>query len=374
MPLLTLIILCLAGVVFMAATALLVRGTLYRSPRPLALVVAQRRNTAGDLFSLTLRRPGLGRLLPLPRYAAGQSVALTIPGETTKRRYSIARWQALPFAYELTIKREPQGRFSPRLGDYARVGARLEVGRPDGHFTLPENAAARRAVFIAGGVGITPLLAMLDHWAKTRRSYPEVHLYWQVRHEQEALYREALVSLAKKHPKLRVRILVSRPAQGCAEKISASLLGAELESLVNTDFYLCAGSGLLDPMLSDLGEAGVAAESLYFERFTLGGADVAEDWRIHYQGEQFSSAGHASLLDAIEAQRLAIDSDCRTGSCGRCLLAVEEGKAKHRVVPEYAVPPRHVLACCAVPQSDLQLRAVMDGVTAAGHELIAGAD
>lgn len=109
---------------------------------------------------------------------------------------------------------------------------------------------------------------------------------------------------------------MSRPAQGCAERISAGLLGAELESLVNTDFYLCAGSGLLDSILSSLDEAGVAAESLYFERFSLGMVDVAEDWSIHYQGRKFSSAGHVSLLDAIEARQLTIDSDCRTTVAG----------------------------------------------------------
>jgi ferredoxin len=108
-----------------------------------------------------------------------------------------------------------------------------------------------------------------------------------------------------------------------------------------------------------LGRTGVAAEALHCERFTLGAAgDSDEGWTLAYEGERFPFGGRPSLLDAIEARCLAIDSDCRTGTCGRCMLAVEEGEAQHRITPEYAVPPRHVLACCAVPKSDVRLRAV----------------
>lgn len=359
MPLLTAVLLALTCAAFVMAVALLIRGALYRPVRPLLLVVAARKDSAGDLFTLTLRRSGLARLWPLPCFAAGQSVALLVPGEAVKRRYSIARWCRLPFAYEISIKREPQGRFSSRLADYAVPGARLMVGRPDGHFTLPALSGAQRAVLIAGGVGITPMLAMLDQWSTTRRPYSEMHLYWQVRHEEEALYREALAALAHQHPGLKVRLLVSRPAQGQAEKISAGLLNAELAGLADTDFYLCAGADLLDAMLAALHEAGVAEDALHFERFSLGGPVGADEgWTISCAGRQFPYAGHASLLDAMEGQGLAMDADCRTGSCGRCLVAVEQGQAMHRIAPEYEVPAGHVLACCAVPKSDLRLRAV----------------
>lgn len=359
MPLLTAVLLALTCAAFVMAVVLLICGALYRPARPLQLVVAARKDSAGDLFTLTLRRPGLARLLPLPRFAAGQSVTLVVPGEAVKRRYSIARWCRLPFAYEISIKREPQGRFSSRLADYAAPGARLVVGRPDGHFTLPALSAVRRAVLIAGGVGITPMLAMLDQWRRTRRPYLQIHLYWQVRHEEEALYRDELLELERQHLGLKVRILVSRPSQGQPEKISAQLLNAELAGLAETDFYLCAGAGLLDAMLAALQEAGVAADALHFERFSLGGPTATDEaWTISCEGREFAFAGHASLLDAMEGQGLVMEADCRTGSCGRCLVAVEQGQAVHRIAPEYEVPAGHVLACCAIPKSDLRMRAV----------------
>jgi len=358
---LVLALLSSAAALFVGAAVLLLRGALFRPRQPMRLVVVQREDHPGGLFTLLLRRPGPARLLPLPRFLAGQSVALSIPGETVRRRYSIARWQRLPFSYEVAIKREPGGRFSPRLADHARPAARLLVGHPSGKFILPKQAERRRLVLIAGGVGITPLLAMLEQWCESGRPRSPTYLYWQVRHEAEAIYREALAALSRRHADLQVRILVSRPARGAAQRIDAALLAADLGALEGADFLICAGAGLLEALRSQLSGAGVPAGALHFERFSLQrscGQDQDQDRTVDFGGERFSFAGHGSLLEAIEAQRLAIDADCRTGSCGRCLLAIEEGEVAYRVTPECLPSPAHVLACCAVPKTDLRLRTV----------------
>jgi ferredoxin-NADP reductase len=354
---LTLILLGLSGVAFVLGVGVLLRGAQYRPTRPLTLVVARRIDHTDDLFTLRLRRIGVGRLFPLPPFAAGQSVAVSLPDSALKRRYSLARWKSMPFSYELTIKREPEGRLSPRLHAHARPGATLHVSRPDGHFVLPEHRSNSRAVFIAGGVGITPLLAMLDQWSRKRHSYPEVYLYWQVRHEPEALYREELDVLAHRHPNLHVRLLVSKPTEGTGTRISVALLEAELGSMSNTDFFLCAGSRLLDSMLDGLSGSGVEDRSLHYERFSLGTANAPDEgWSVACGGVSFPFRGYPTLLDALEDQGFSLDSDCRTGTCGRCLLVVENGEAQHRIRPEGTVPSRHVLACCAIPKSDLQIR------------------
>ena len=356
-----LVLLLLSGAAFFCAVFLLLRGMCFRPqrrPQPLRLVVGARSDAPGDLFTLRLRRSGLAKYLPLPRFAAGQSVALAIPGERPKRRYSLARWQTLPFAYEVTIKREPDGRFSPRLFAYAQPGAHLVVGRPEGHFTLAYQASRPRAVLIAGGVGITPLLAMLDQWSPRQRAYAQMHLYWQIRHEEEALYRDALMALQQRCPTLQVRILVSRPALGGGKRIGVEVMARELGSLAHTDFYLCASTALLDSMLAALTEAGVPAEAQHYERFSLGPTDgVDGGWQLDFSGQQFTADGHPSLLDAIEAQGIEVDADCRTGSCGRCLLGVDAGEFRYRSTPECAVPAAHVLTCCAIPQSHMRLRA-----------------
>lgn len=78
---------------------------------------------------------------------------------------------------------------------------------------------------------------------------------------------------------------------------------------------------------------------------------------MDFKGEKIPFGMHPSSLDAIEAQGMIMDSDCRTGSCGRCLLGVEAGEFRYRVTPECAVPEAHVLTCCAVPKSHMRLTA-----------------
>lgn len=350
-----------AGAAFFGAVYLLLRGMSYRPKQrlqPIRLIVASRTEAAGDLFTLRLKRRGLRRCLPLPRFTGGQSIALSIPGEKLKRRYSLARWQWLCWTYEVTIKREPDGRFSPRLFEHAQQGATLDVGRPEGHFLLASSSPRPRAVLIAGGVGITPLLAMLDQWAPRQRTYAHMHLYWQIRHDEETLYRDVLTDLQQRCPALQVRILVSRPTQGTGERVSVELMTRELGTLFNTDFYLCASTALLDSMLAALTEAAVPAEAQHYERFSLGPAEGGDEgWRLEYSGQQFTADGHPSLLDALEAQGFEVDADCRTGSCGRCLLGVETGEFQYRSSPECAVPTAHVLSCCALPKSHMRLRA-----------------
>jgi ferredoxin-NADP reductase len=355
---LTWVLLGLSTAALVAATALLVRGAWLRpTTRPrLTLQVTRRHDYPGDWFTLVLQRPWYARFWPLPRFLAGQSVALSLPGSVLRRRYSLARWHALPRRYEITVKRETQGKFSPRLAAHARLGAQIALDAPGGDFVLPQGPTSRRLVLIAGGVGITPLLAMMDRLQGEPSSWQERHLYWQVRFEHEWIYRDALQQLASRDARVRLRLLVSRPDGGAAERISLALLQQELGSLVDTTFLMCANPSMLDDLNSGLQAHGVAPSAIHFERFTLGAAvQDAGAWQLDIAGKNLAFSGHASLLDALEDGGVFLPSDCRTGTCGQCRLNVLSGQVRHLVQAEFAVSASQVLACCCVPQSDLTL-------------------
>lgn len=361
MPIITLALLMLAAALFLTSAVFLLRGSLSRNALVMQLVVSRRTDHTDDCLTLILQRRGLARLLPLPAYLAGHAVALAIPGHALQRRYSLARWVRWPLSYELTIKREAQGHFSPRLADYAQPGSILNVSPPSGGFILPARPQRRRVVLIAGGVGITPLLAMLEQWLARQRgmskTYLECHLYWQVRYDDEACYRDLLQAIGQRHPALRLRILVSRSRAGMREKLSLPLLQKELETFDDSDFFICAGNSLMASLLQGLSEYGVAKTALHVERFKLASASANEQqWTIQWAEKEIlfnGPAGHRSVLDAIEAAGLPLASDCRAGSCGQCLIKIKHGHAEHLTEPEYQVPLQHVLACCAVPKSHL---------------------
>lgn len=341
------------------SVVVLVRGGLYhhRPARTLTLVVRQRVDHTNGWFTLTLQRPGLLRVLPLPRFKGGQSVALALPGGRLRRHYSLARWSHRPWRYEVSIKPEPQGKLSLQLAREALPGSRLQVSRPSGQFTLRPGRSARRQVLIAGGIGITPLLAMLDQWSHQRHSPgQELHLYWQSRHPGDWIYRDVLNAYATTVDGVRVRLLASRADDGTATRIDVSLLQEALGSLGDTQFLMCAGPQMLDDLSEGLRNAGVPASHIHFERFTSGAAHGhTGTWALQVDGQGIAFAGHAHVLSALEDAQVPLAADCRTGTCGQCCVRLLSGQTRSLLEPEFKAPAGHFLACCTVPLSDLQL-------------------
>lgn len=360
MVLLTWVLLSLALAVFIVAASLLVWGGLYRPTRQhLSLCITQRRDYPHDWFTLILQRPWYARALPLPRFQAGQSVAVSLLGTPLRRRYSLARWKKFPFQYEITVKREPQGKFTNRLAKEALTGAQLRVELPSGDFILPQRPSTRRAVLIAGGVGITPLLAMIDQCLSKQFTFQEIHLYWQVRFEHEWMYRDVLQQFVARDARIRLRLLASKAVSGVAERISLALLRQELGDFSDTTFLMCASQSMLDDLADGLQANGVSSSSIHFERFAIGvSGREAGTWQLTIAGKNLSFQGHANLLDALEDGDVSIPFDCRTGTCGQCRLNVLAGQTSNLVQPEFVVSPGQVLACCCIPQSDLTLSAV----------------
>jgi ferredoxin-NADP reductase len=333
----------------------LVRGALYRPDgHALSLVVGTRIAHPNGWVTLRLRRPRPLAWWPLPAFEAGQSIAVSFPGQRIRRRYSLARWQRLPFSYEITVKPETGGRLSPRLASEAPPGCRLHTGKPDGEFVLPSSGVSKRIVLIAGGVGITPMLAMAEQ-ARTATGIEHVHLYWQARHHTDLVYRDTLDRLARVHG-IHLRYLLSRPEQGCGERIDADLLQRELGCLDDCVFLMCAGQAMMDDLVAGLQALSVADEAIHFERFSVAvpSGDTGT-WSLRLGARTIPFDHHRSLLDALEEAAIPTNADCRSGTCGQCRVRVVSGQVKPLIATMTDLPDAQVLACCTVPASDLEL-------------------
>lgn len=351
----TAVLLVLCGAICAICLYAVVRGIFYRpAPKNLKLRVTQRFDYPSEWFTLALRRPLLWCWLPLPRFQAGHSIAINSTVSTTKRRYSLARWSALPFSYQVTIKREVLGKVSNALWRDAQPNTMLNVSLPSGEFVIQANPN-QPLVFIAGGVGITPLLAMLDEQLGKVRA--PIHLFWQVRAEHEWVYKTELEQLVKRHSHLHTYLLASRPeAVGSkAERISSELIQQKLGKLTLTaaHFYLCASQYLLDSLIDGLSVAGVPSTQIHFERFSVATQGTTGQWALNIQGQNIPFDQHKTLLDALEDGAINIASDCRTGTCGQCQIRVTQGTTRQVITPEFIPTEGCVLACCCVPESDL---------------------
>jgi len=318
-------------------------------------------------------------------FEPGQFLVFKVPGPAGRpvpKQYSVSSSPRMKDAYRITVKREaapapglPDGVGSCFLHDKVEVGSVLEAQGPRGDFTL-DRSSNRPVVLLSGGVGLTPMLAMLDvlvHETARRVTYIHGCLDGSLH-----AMRDEVAALAAVRPGVTVRTVYQQPTQADREArrfdaegfITRERLQAWLP-LDDYDFYLCGPPGFMKAVYGALRSLGVAKERIAYEFF--GPATVLdEDVRqpaasagpvalpvIHTDQPSVTlrksgrvaawSSGTASLLDFVEAQGLSPEFSCRAGVCGTCKADLVSGTVRY--VEEPLDPPGagHVLLCCSQP-------------------------
>jgi ferredoxin-NADP reductase len=364
--LLALALLVLATVLFIAGLrrALQGQGAAWRlrvRQRPLRLVVTAR-SAHGANVRLVLARPRIWRWRPLPALEAGRYVALEMPlpeGRPARRCYSLAAWQRRPRSYELAIRREPGGRVSNWAATALQPGRRLRASAPTGRFVRPQQIAGE-TVLVAGGIGITPMRAMLHAWVAGARGHP-LTLLWSVRERDDLLgYHEEFEDLARVLPGFRyvaVRTGADPQWHGQTGRITASRLLGWCQTREPLGVWMCAGAAMMDSLRAGLRASGFSAERIHQENFgaAANGDSQAYTVTVLPSGRQLPFQGEPSLLAMLQSAGVPLPSDCRNGSCGACRVQLLAGQVRQVIAPEWPLAGNELLACCCVPASDLGL-------------------
>ena len=211
-------------------------------------------------------------------FEPGQYVTLGIPGTGVIRPYSLANTPNWTGELEFFIRLQTGGRFSDFLRSEGRIGSRLDVAGPAGHFVLQAQSLNSRW-FIGGGTGLAPLLSMLRHMAEFGETQP-ARLFFGVTRETELFALDELARLEKEMPQLRIALCVWHPADGWAgfQGTAAEALQQELAAAeIWPDLYLCGPPGLVDAVMSVASEAGLADEHIFSESFLAVGGVPAPD-------------------------------------------------------------------------------------------------
>jgi ferredoxin-NADP reductase len=323
--------------------------------KDIVAIVASRQEIGDGTISLTLRR----RIGPMPRFLAGQHVIVSLhDGEERpiRRAYSLSRWQRLPWAYEISVKREAQGRGSVHLVNEINVGDRLQMSRPQGAFTDPGGPAP--LVVAAAGIGVTPFRAMLHaRIANGVRGRFSLHL---TAREPEGLYfHEEFSRLSQVHEWFHYcpRVTGSAPDwRGEQGRITADIVLQGMPQ--STIFMVCAGKAMESELTRGLAAGGVPAQNIHTERFGLSVESVEVDGSVRIGERSFEIGRATTLLDVLERNGITISAECRAGECGGCEVTILEGTARSVISGE--TQTGRVLACTVVPEGDLMLRPVAD--------------
>ena len=273
------------------------------------LVVDRREFAADGVLVLTLRHP-LGE--ELPRWEPGAHVDVVL-GPGLERQYSLCGDPADRSAWRIAVLREPDGRGgSAHVHEQLGQGDKVRVRGPRNHFRLE---SAPRYRFIAGGIGITPILPML---AAAETAGAEWTLLYGGRTRDSIAFTEELGRYGD-------RVTV------CPQDETGLLdLASVLDDLPEGALVYCCGPG---PLL-DAVEARCPGERLRVERFTpkeqLGGENTEFEVELAQSGRTVTVAPDVSVLDAVRGAGVEVLFSCTEGTCGTCETDVLEGVPEHR--------------------------------------------
>ncbi|MDX3194888.1 PDR/VanB family oxidoreductase [Streptomyces sp. MN03-5084-2B] len=272
----------------------------------LELVVESKEKLADGVVRLTLRAPDGGLL---PPWEAGAHIDLVLPGFV--RQYSLCGDPSDTSAYVVAVLREPDGRGgSAYVHDSLSTGDRVPVEGPRNHFALVE---AERYLFIAGGIGITPILPMLARVARSGRDW---QLVYGGRTSSSMAFTAELASHGDR--------VTFRPQDEHGLLDLPALLAA---ARPGTAVYCCGP----EPLLAAVEALGPA--DLHVERFTPVvdlGERTAFEVELAASGRVLPVPADRSILEVVEEAGVTVLSSCREGTCGTCETGVLGGEPDHR--------------------------------------------
>jgi ferredoxin-NADP reductase/DMSO/TMAO reductase YedYZ heme-binding membrane subunit len=299
------------------------------------------------------------------------NLSFVIDGKKVNRSYTIASSPTRVGSCELTVKREAMGKASRHWHDRVEAGAVIDVSGPAGRFTFT-GAEADSLVMIAGGVGITPLMAKIRYLTDIGWT-GDIYLVFSVKTERDIIFRDELDYLRSRFPNLHVTVTLT-----CAEgtngpwergRISAELLNRVVPQIATRRVHICGPTGMTEVARQMLQGLGVPAESIKLESFTSPGraaaqapatagtngtiaerTQTAEPARAAVNGAltphpsparrgegaatlTFARSGKSlpitdrkTVLEAAEDAGVNINYDCRAGICGQCKIKLLAGR------------------------------------------------
>ncbi|MFW0794412.1 PDR/VanB family oxidoreductase [Gordonia sp. CPCC 205515] len=277
------------------------------------LRVRDRTVVARDVVALTLDHPDGRRLAD---WAPGAHIDVILPNGLT-RQYSLCgdRWDA--YTYRIAVRREADSRGgSSYIHDELRVGDLVGIGGPRNNFRM---APATRYLFIAGGIGITPMLPMV---AQAEIVGAEWDLLYCGRYRDTMAFADDLGVYGD-----RVSIVASSES---GRTDLATLLTAVDE---DTRVYVCGPQSFLDDVTALTQHWPVGR--LRLERFTAQPGDeasrsIAFELELARSGHVVTVAPEVGVLDALADAGIGVLSSCREGLCGTCETTVLDGVPDHR--------------------------------------------
>jgi ferredoxin-NADP reductase len=274
----------------------------------------------------------------LPTFSGGAHVVVEMQDEGSIRRnpYSLMSPPLDVTSYTISVRRDDVGRGgSLFMHGRVREGSKLLISHPVNLF--PVDHRARKNLLFAGGIGITPFMAIMAQLAAEGRPF---ELHYSVRSRDQGAYVEDLSRLYGH------RVHVYCDDRGEAIPLNR-LLGNQP---LGTHAYVCGPAGMIGWVLSTARALGWPEQALHHERFLAPASGAPYDIILASSGKTVHVGPHQSMLEAIEAAGVDAPYMCRGGACGQCECRVLELDGTllhndHYLTPEERASGTKIMPC-----------------------------
>jgi len=286
---------------------------------------------------------------PLPPFTAGAHINLKLPGDLS-RSYSLTNGPDITDRYTIAVNRDVASRGgSAYIVEKLKVGDLLPADPP--HNTFPLFEDAELSAFFAGGIGITPILAMIRSLEALGRPWK---LFYAARTRASAAFLSELEALDRKDPG-RVHFHFDDEA-GKVMPLLKLAMGIPKAAHV----YCCGPTRMIETFKASAGWR--PQEHVHFEHFAGTNARPTQDFTVvlQRQGKEFHVPAGQSIMDVLETNGITVAHSCREGVCGTCETVVLDGECDHKdnvLSPREKDSNKLIMICCSGAKTD---RLVLD--------------
>jgi tetrachlorobenzoquinone reductase len=288
----------------------------------------------------------------LPSFSTGGHIDLYLPsGEV--RSYSLINPQHETHRYLIAVNRDRSSRGgSLFIHDRLRPGDRLRIALPRNNFPLHESSA--HSVLIAGGIGITPIWAMIQRLVQLGNSW---ELHYACRNRDCAAFLPS-ISAAASSAGARVSVSFDEESGGALLDLGRIVSAAPARS----HFYCCGPAGMLRAYQEVT--AGLEPDTVHAEYFTppVAPARTTDSFTVVLarSGRSLTVEAGSSILETLLQNGVKANYSCTQGVCGTCATVVIEGEPEHRdwvLSDQEKARGKSMMICCSGSKTD---RLVLD--------------
>jgi ring-1,2-phenylacetyl-CoA epoxidase subunit PaaE len=314
------------------------------------------------------------------RFVQGQHLTLRadIGGEDLRRSYSICS-AVQDGELRIAIKKAPGGTFSTWMNEQVRVGQRIDVMPPMGHFNVPLDPTNRKHYLgFAAGSGITPLLSIIKTTLAVE-PHSRFTLFYGNRSSSAVIFREELADLKDGYlQRLNLVYVMSREPQDIAilngridEQKAGALLSHWIDLADVDTAFVCGPDGMMQAVSKALQERGFPKSRIKIELFAASipkhvhkvpvePAPGLKECEVTVVMDGASRTytlekGKENILDAALKQGIELPYSCKGGVCSTCRAKLVEGEVDMDVnfaLEDYEVARGFILCCQSYPVTD----------------------